>query len=358
VSIAAVSTFVEAIPLVRPYTITFRTVSAIEPVVVVLRDEAGRQGVGAASPEPHVTGETNAACQAALQEGALDWLVGADVHTLPVLARRLGEQMPGTPAARAAVDMALYDLLGKTLGLPVCDLLGRAYRELPTSITIGIKPTAEALREADEYVGRGFRILKIKVGRALDEDIERLRALRAHLGPDMVLRADANQGYTLDQTRAFFAATESLDLELIEQPVPAAQTRSLLALEDAQRARLVADERVRSPQDALALAVVPRPCELFNIKLMKAGGITPARAIADIAHIAGMGLMWGCMDESCISIAAALHVALASPATRALDLDGSFDLARDLARGGFVVEQGRMRLVDAPGLGVTLDPQG
>jgi L-alanine-DL-glutamate epimerase-like enolase superfamily enzyme len=356
-AIASVRTFVEAIPLARPYTITFRTVSAIAPVIVVLRDGRGRLGLGAASPEPHVTGETNQACQAALAEGALDWLVGADVRTLPALARRLAATMPATPAARAAVDMALYDLLGQTLELPVCELLGRAHTAMPTSITIGIKPTDEALREADEYLGRGFRILKIKIGRALDEDIERVRALRARVGPDVILRVDANQGYTLDGTRAFLAATESLQLELIEQPVAAAQTRSLLALEEAARAHLVADERVRSPQDALALANVPRPCELFNIKLMKAGGITPARAIADIADIAGMGLMWGCMDESCISIAAALHAAFASPATRALDLDGSFDLARDVASGGFVVEGGVMRLAGGPGLGVTLQDQ-
>jgi L-Ala-D/L-Glu epimerase len=354
VKIVAVESRTHAIPLARPYTITFRTVTAIEPVVVVLRDEQGRVGLGAASPEPHVTGEDNAACQAALGPGALDWLIGADVRTLPSLARRLATTMAATPAARAAVDMALYDLLGQGLGLPVCDLLGRAHTVMPTSITIGIKSTDEALREADEYLGRGFRVLKIKVGRALEEDIDRLRALRDRVGPDVILRADANQGYTLTETRRFVSETAALGLDLIEQPVSAAQTRSLLALDDDVRARLVADERVCSPADALDLAAVPRPCGFFNIKLMKAGGITPARAIADIAEIAGMGLMWGCMDESCISIAAALHAAFASPATRALDLDGSFDLARDIAEGGFVLEQGQLRTTSAPGLGVRL----
>jgi L-alanine-DL-glutamate epimerase-like enolase superfamily enzyme len=354
VKIAAVASRTHAIPLARPYTITFRTVTAIEPVVVSLRDEAGHIGLGAASPEPHVTGEDNAACQAALAQGALDWLIGQDVRTLPMLARRLGAAMAATPAARAAVDMALYDLLGQQLGMPVCDLLGRAHQQMATSITIGIKPTDEALREADEYVGRGFHVLKIKVGRALEEDIERLRALRDRVGPKVVLRADANQGYTLDQTRRFVAETAALDLDLIEQPVSAPQTRSLLALDEDVRARLVADERVCSPADALDLAALPRPCGFFNIKLMKAGGITPARAIAGIAEIAGMGLMWGCMDESCISIAAALHTAFASPATRALDLDGSFDLARDIAEGGFVLEDGRLRTTSAPGLGVKL----
>ncbi len=354
VKIVGVSTRVHAIPLARPYTITFRTITAIEPVVVVLRDDAGRVGVGAASPEPFVTGESNEACQAALGEGALDWLIGTDVRTLPALSRRLTTAMPRTPAARAAVDMALWDLLGQALDLPVCDLMGRAHTSMATSVTIGIRTTEEALREADEYLGRGFRVLKIKVGKDLEADIDRLRSLRAHVGREITLRADANQGYTLDQTRRFLAETAPLDLDLVEQPVRAAQTRSLLALDDEVRVRLVADERLVSPADALSLASVPQPCGHFNIKLMKAGGITAARAIAEIAATAGIGLMWGCNDESRISIAAALHAAFASPATRALDLDGSFDLAHDIARGGFVLEEGKLRLTDAAGLGVTL----
>jgi L-alanine-DL-glutamate epimerase-like enolase superfamily enzyme len=104
----------------------------------------------------------------------------------------------------------------------------------------------------------------------------------------------------------------------------------------------------------LRLASPPPPAGIFNIKLMKCGGIAPARTIAAIAEAAGLRLMWGCMDESCVGIAAALHTALASPATRYLDLDGSFDLARDIAEGGFVVDRGGLRPTDAPGLGVTL----
>ncbi|MDX1654754.1 MAG: enolase C-terminal domain-like protein, partial [Candidatus Competibacteraceae bacterium] len=104
----------------------------------------------------------------------------------------------------------------------------------------------------------------------------------------------------------------------------------------------------------LKLIQPPAACGIFNIKLMKCGGIWPAGRIGTVAELAGVELMWGCMDESCISISAALHAALAQPATRYLDLDGSFDLARDVARGGFVVEEGVMRPVDAPGLGVAL----
>jgi L-alanine-DL-glutamate epimerase-like enolase superfamily enzyme len=352
--IATITTRLEAIPLARPYRIAFRTVTAIETVIVMVRDSDGRVGLGAASPERHVTGETDLDCQQALAPGALDWLIGRDLRSLPALARLLEQRMPATPAARAAVDMALHDLLGQALGLPLCDLLGRVHHQLPTSITIGIKSSEETLREADEYLGRGFRALKVKIGLGLEDDIERLRRLRSQIGPAIALRADANQGYTLEETRRFLAATRPLGLELCEQPVKAAETHSLSALDDGMRKRLVADESLLSPQDALTLARPPAPCGVYNIKLMKCGGIWPALRIAAVAELAGIELMWGCMDESLIGISAALHAAFASPATRYLDLDGSFDLARDVAAGGFLLEDGVLRTGPLPGLGVTL----
>jgi L-alanine-DL-glutamate epimerase-like enolase superfamily enzyme len=127
---------------------------------------------------------------------------------------------------------------------------------------------------------------------------------------------------------------------------------AMRALPEKVRARLAADETLLDAHDALTLIEPPRACGIFNIKLMKCGGIHAARRIADIADSAGIELMWGCMDESIVSISAALHAALASPATRYLDLDGSLDLARDVVDGGFVLEDGTMRTTDRPGLGV------
>lgn len=342
-----------AIPLSRPYTIAFRTVSAVQIVVVQIEDDEGHIGFGAASPEPQVTGETNEACQAALDN--LGWLRGRDPRTRATLCRELQGGQRLTPAARAAVDMALHDLFAQILELPLCDVLGRVRKALPTSITIGIKPTEATLDEAAEYIGRGFRILKVKVGKGFDEDIERLRRLRERVGRAVILRVDANQGYTVAETERFFADTARLDLEFLEQPVPAAGTMALRDLPEDLRSRIAIDEPLQSRSDALSFATPPWPGGIFNIKLMKSGGISPALQIADIADTAGIGLMWGCMDESCISIAAALHAALATPATRYLDLDGSFDLARDPAVGGFVVEPGGlMRPTGGPGLDVKM----
>jgi L-alanine-DL-glutamate epimerase-like enolase superfamily enzyme len=187
------------------------------------------------------------------------------------------------------VDIALHDLLGQQLGASLGDLFGRVHESLPTSITIGIKPTAEALAEADEYVGRGFHVLKVKTGKSLEEDLERLARLRAHVGAGVVIRADANQGYTLEETRRFFAETAALDIEFIEQPVKAALVDELRALPDGQRRHVAADESLLTPADALRLASAPQPAGIFNIKLMKCGGLRPARAIAAIAEAGGVG---------------------------------------------------------------------
>jgi L-alanine-DL-glutamate epimerase-like enolase superfamily enzyme len=262
--------------------------------------------------------------------------------------------MPTQPAARAAIDIALHDLWAKHLGLPLVEVLGRCQRSLPTSITIGIKSIAESLAEADEYKGRGFKILKIKIGQSVEQDVECLSQIRRRMGREMILRVDANQGYTLKEFEKFVDHTASLNLELIEQPLPAGDLASMRRLPGSVRITAAADESLLDARDALECLQPPRPFGIFNIKLMKCGGIAAGLQIAEIASLAGIDLMWGCMDVSRVGIAAALHAALASPTTRYLDLDGSLDLERDPAKGGFVLENGELRVTDRPGLGVEL----
>jgi L-alanine-DL-glutamate epimerase-like enolase superfamily enzyme len=350
--ITGISTRSEDFQLTRPYTITFRSIGDVQMSFVEISTDNGLTGIGCASPEAMVTGETREACNAALQEDALSWLRGRDPRTLPALCRELDINMPKTPAARAAVDIALHDLLSQHLGLPLVEVLGRAHQSLPTSITIGIKPVDETVEEADEYVGRGFKILKVKLGHSLDEDLARLASLRERIGKNIGIRVDPNQGYSSEQLRTFVDRTKELNIEFLEQPMAANDVDAMRSLPESLRARLAADETLLDAGDALTLIEPPRACGIFNIKLMKCGGVHAAGKIADIADTAGIELMWGCMDESIVSISAALHAALASPATRYLDLDGSLDLARDVVEGGFVLEDGYMRTTDAPGLGV------
>jgi L-alanine-DL-glutamate epimerase-like enolase superfamily enzyme len=232
--------------------------------------------------------------------------------------------------------------------------LGRCHRSLPTSITIGIKSVAESLEEVDEYKKKGFKILKIKIGRSLEQDVECLNQIRRQAGREMILRVDANQGYTPDDFKKFVDLTDPLNLEFIEQPLAASDLDNMRRMPEAVRKMSAADESLLDARDALECLRPPRPFGIFNIKLMKCGGIAAGLQIAEIANLAGIDLMWGCMDVSRVGIAAALHAALASPRTRYLDLDGSLDLARDLVQGGFVLENGELRVNDKPGLGVSM----
>ena len=348
--IEAVEVWREHLPLTKPYTISRETIADVELSFVRIH-AAGLSGAGCASPAVEVTGESPESCRAAL-DAASHLLVGEEAFATGRLARRLERELPATPAARAACDMALWDLLGRHLGVAVVDLLGRVHEALPTSVTIGIQPAAEAVEAAREYVAQGFRALKVKLGRDVGEDTDRLRRIREAVGPGVALRTDPNAGYDAGELRRYLAETASLDLEFCEQPVARGGEAAFDGLDAAERAGLAADESVHDLADAGQLLREPRPYGIFNLKLMKCGGISPAVRIAHHAEGAGVEMMWGCNDESRISIAAALHVALASPATRYLDLDGSFDLARDLAGGGFVLADGRLHTAPGAGLGV------
>lgn len=352
--IAEISYWTEKLVLTRPYTIAYEHIDSVQNLFVRLQAEDGSVGLGVASPAEEVTGEGVPLCQQALGDNLANILTGADIRRIRALLRKIEDAMPGAPSARAAVDMALHDLWAKHLGLPLVELLGRVYRSMPTSITIGIESIEKSLEEAAEYKGRGFRIFKVKIGKSLEEDVERLHRIRQAMGREILIRVDANQGYSAAQFEGFIRQTASLDLEFVEQPLEAGDLDGMRRLPAKVRKMAAADESLLDARDALACLGYSKPFGIFNIKLMKCGGIAPGLQIAEIARLAGIDLMWGCMDESIIGIAAALHAALASPATRYLDLDGHLDLARDLVTGGFVLKDGELSLTDKPGLGVDL----
>lgn len=346
-----------SVPLTRPYAVASHATDAAAMVLLRVETTAGAVGLGAATPEPEVNGDTAALALAALQTQALRAAcLGREFSSPPDLLPQL--QAIASPGARAALDMALFDVWAQAAGRPLCDLLGRAHAALPTSVTIGIRDVAATLQEAQEYLDRGFGVLKVKIGQDLDLDVERLVRLREQVGAGVMIRVDGNVGYTPGQLLRLLQQTRDLDLEFIEQPLPTDQIDAQRVLPPAMAAQLMADESLHDADDAARLCAAPRPFGLFNIKLMKCGGIAPARDIARIADGAGIGLMWGCMDESRIGIAAALHAALSCAATRYLDLDGHLDLSRDFADGGFLLQAGVLRPLDRPGLGLTAHADG
>ncbi len=336
----------------RPYTIAFKTVDEVKNAFVEITLDNGITGIGSGNPSEYVVGENITQCLEALQEQNLTFLIGKDICEFHQLTYEIWQKFPKNPSARAALDIALYDVFTKYLDVPLVKFLGQKIKTLPTSNTIGIKNVTETLQEAADYIARGFKVLKIKLGKDLAEDLERLVKLREKFGNKVVIRIDANQGYTFQQTIDFYDQTRTLNIELIEQPLPASAVAEMKRLPDEIKFKIAADESLISSRDALALITPPFASGIFNIKLMKCGGISQGLKIADIAWLAHVDLFWGCNDESIISITAALHAAFSCPHTKYIDLDGSLDLGNDVVREGFILKDGQMYCSNKPGLGV------
>ena len=351
--IISIRSYSKKLALKKPYTIAYNTYSDVELVFTEIELENGITGIGSASPAEDVVGESPAQTLVNLQTEFVQKLVGRDIRHFRQLIYETKKHFHHLPGTQAAIDLALHDAFGKYLGIPVVDFYGRKIKSLPTSVTIGIKPVAETLQDAAEFAQMGFRVLKVKTGLNVPEDIERIAKLHERYQNKFTIRVDANQGYTIEALQQFIAGTSAYSIELIEQPLPVGNESALLALHADERKILAGDESIKDPAAALEFSAAPQPFGIFNIKLMKCGGLLGAQEIAGIAEHAGIELFWGCNDESILSIAAALHIAYACPNTRYLDLDGSLDLAEDLVTGGFRLEEGHMLISAQPGLGIS-----
>ena len=341
--------------LAEGYRIAGLTLTSATNIVLKVDTSDGRTGFGCAAPAEHVTGESSEASLWALEDVLIPLLRESDAARISEVVARCAGAAPAAPAARAAVDIALHDLLGRRAGLPVAHLLGRKRTSLPTSVTLGISDDPGATVErARRWVADGFHVLKIKVGENWEADAALIKALKRELGPGILIRADGNQGYSEEEARLFLAAIEPEELELLEQPTSVADPQALDRLGKYSRIPIMADESIQTIADADRLATsgaVP----LVNLKLMKSGGIHATMSMAGRADAGGLGAMMGCNDESRIGIAAALHCALAAPGLERADLDGHLDLENDVARGGVRIEDGHvLPFEEEPGLGVSV----
>jgi L-alanine-DL-glutamate epimerase-like enolase superfamily enzyme len=344
--------YLKSLPLTKPYSISYQTISAVDLVFLDIELENGQVGTGSASPAEFVVGENSKQTFGNLQSEIIQRISGRDIRHFRQIIQEVKKEFPHFPGTLAAVDLALHDTFCKWLGIPVAAFYGQKIQALPTSVTIGIKNVQETLEEAEGYWRTGFKILKVKTGVHLEEDVERVVKLHARFGQAMKIRVDANQGYSLDDLKNFIKATRSMGLELIEQPLPVGKEKELLTLEEHDRNLLAADESIKDAKAALIYSAPPQPFHIFNIKLMKCGGILGAMEIASIAANGGIDLFWGCNDESIVSITAALHTAYCCGNTRYIDLDGSFDIIEAGIQGGFSLKDGMMHINDRPGFGV------
>jgi L-alanine-DL-glutamate epimerase-like enolase superfamily enzyme len=342
------------VPLKSPFRISLGAVSAANDVLIMVRTDSGLVGIGEACPFPPITGETQDT-NLSMAKSLREMFIGKDPLAIESLVTEMGAVVHSNPSVVAAYDTALFDILGQAAGLPVFRLLGGDKAVFETDVTTGIDTPAAMAANAKEHAGRGYKTLKAKVGLNPDDDIARIQAIRDAIGPDINLRIDANQGWSVPQAIYALRHMEKFHIQLVEQPVVSWDTAGLKAVRSESPIPIMADEAIFLPSDAIKL-IKADACDHFNIKLMKAGGILNSVRIAHIADGANIRCMVGCMLETRLGLTAAAHVVASQKNIIYADLDGNDEHVFDPVTGGMTVKGGVLTMPEVPGIGCGIDP--
>lgn len=341
-----------ATPINLPLPEAFETAArraTTSPTVIIRLAADGITGFGESTPVKYVTGED---VESVVRDVAIadDALRNTPLREYRLAADMLTEALPHSKSARAGVEMALFDALSRSCGVPLYSFLGGTPIEIETDVTIPIMPPGQASERAAGLSEKGFRIFKVKVGKDVDEDTARVLAI-AGGAPGCSFVLDANQGFSPEQAVLFIDGLQSrgIDIQALEQPVDAADLDGLRYVTEHAGVRVIADEAAQTPADVLEIAR-RRAAHGVNVKLMKCG-ISGALEIVSICRAAGLELMFGCMLESCIGQAASAHIACGTRAFTLFDLDSDLLIANQPITGGAYRSGPVLRVSGNPGLG-------
>lgn len=342
-----------SVPLKKTFKTALRTVESIEDLVVFIYTDTGNIGIGEAPPTAVITGDTEDSVRAAIREILTKKIIGMDIENIEGILIAINDSMIHNTSAKAAVDLALYDLYGQLYKAPLYKLLGGYRNEIYSDVTISVNNPDKMAADSIEAVKTGYKILKIKVGKEPEKDIERLKAIRSAIGCDITMRIDANQGWKPKEAVRIITRIEDsgINAELIEQPVKAHDIEGMKFVTDNVLTPILADESIFSPSDALRVLQM-RAADLINIKLMKAAGIFNALKICSLAETYGVECMLGCMLESKISTSAAAHLACGKAIITKYDLDGPELCRENPIKSGPVFDNGKITMVEGYGLGL------
>jgi o-succinylbenzoate synthase len=343
-----------SIPM-EPFVIATGTMHFAQNVLIRIYTDGGIYGVGECSAFPMIVGETQETCLAMAQDFA-KILIDKDPLDIPERMNDLLGYAAHNSTIKSAFDMALFDIAAKKANLPLYRFLGGQKRAIETDMTIGIDTPENMVLSALKYQSQGCRIIKIKLGKKIHDDIERVKQIRKAVGENMTLRLDANQGWSFDDALFALGTLAPLNIEFCEQPMRTWFDDQLPELNLNSPIKIMADESCYNHHDARKL-INSQACEYLNIKFSKSGGILEAQKIHEIALQSGVKCMIGSMLESRIALSANLHFALASPNVIFFDLDTCLlGHLVDPVLGGLTYDGYFLNVPETPGIGADADP--
>jgi len=338
----------------EPFVIATGTMDYAQNVFIRIHTDTGLYGVGECSAFPMIVGETQETCLAMAKDFARI-LKGKNPLDISARMQDLHEHASHNPTIKSAFDMALYDLAAKQKSIPLYQFLGGKRRIIETDMTIGIGSPEKMANAAIKYQKQGASILKIKLGKDPDMDLKRIRLIRKKLGEKMIIRIDANQGWSFEDAKKCLKGMNDLNIEFCEQPMRTWHDDKLPALKQESPIKIMADESCYNHHDARRL-INSVSCDYINIKFAKSGGINEGLKIYDLASSAGIPCMIGSMLESRIALSANLHFAYACSEINYFDLDTCLlGHLEDPVTGGLSYKGFFLDIPDTPGIGADAD---
>ena len=342
-----------SIPM-HPFTIATGTMHYAQNTLIRIHTDAGYYGVGECSAFPMIAGETQATCFEMAKDFAACWK-GRDALDLPARMQELHDFTAFNATIKSAFDMALYDIAAKAADLPLYRYLGGKNKPLETDLTIGIDTPEKMAQTAAKFKADGVRIIKIKLGKNGPQDVDRVRQIRAAVGPDIVLRIDANQGWDFDTALESLQQMAPFHIQFCEQPMRHWNDEWLPELRSQVAIPIMADESVFNHHDARRL-IAAGACDYVNIKFAKSGGILEATRINALCEQHGIPCMMGGMLESRVALTAFAHFALAHDNIIFYDMDTCMlGHTADPVIGGVRYKGYFLEIPETPGLGADGD---
>ncbi|MBL7761052.1 MAG: dipeptide epimerase [Sediminibacterium sp.] len=338
-----------SIPMV-PFTIATGTMHFAQNTFIRIHTSEGITGVGECSAFPMIVGETQATCFEMAKDFAALWK-GKDPEDIPARLLELDLFTARNYTAKSAFDLALYDIAAKKAGLPLYRFLGGEKKEIESDLTIGIDTPESMAAQAVEFVEKGVKVIKVKLGKDPATDIERIRSIRAAIGNAAEIRIDANQGWSYEGAVEALTGLGQFNIQFCEQPMRTWNDELLPQLCAQSPIPVMADESVYTHHDAERM-IRNKACTYINIKFAKSGGIQEAIKINRVAEQAGMPCMMGGMLESRVALSAKVHFATAFSNVQFYDLDTCLlGHKEDPVTGGVTYEGMKLHLPDKPGIG-------